>query len=112
MPEDKGHKVGPGGPLGVTMNTTSLEAGMATETLTELELFHRFLAKEIGRGNKRMTPQESIEKFEAYRRDVRKLQELLQPAFEQCERGECGPIDWDEFFREAEERLRGRGVPG
>jgi hypothetical protein len=83
---------------------------MATETLTDLELFHRFLGQEIARGNTAMTPEQSVERFEAYRRDIAKLRELLQPALEQVERGEYGPIDWDEFFREADARVRARGI--
>lgn len=84
---------------------------MATETLTELELFHRFLSKELARGNKKMTAQESLERFEAYRRDVEKLTEALLPALEEFNRGEGGPIDWDQFFHEGEERLRIKGIP-
>lgn len=84
---------------------------MATETLTELELFHRFVAKELARGNKAMTVRETLDKFDAHRRDVEELREFLRPALEQYERGEYGPMDWDEFFREADERLRGKGIP-
>lgn len=84
---------------------------MATETLTELELFHRFLGKELARGNKKMTAQESLERFEAYRRDVEKLNELLRPALEEVARGGGKKIDWDEFFKRNEERLRAMGIP-
>lgn len=84
---------------------------MATETLTELELFHRFVGKELAAGNRRMSVRESIERFEAYQRDLAKLEEELRPALEEYERGEGGPIDWDEFFRRNEERLRALGIP-
>lgn len=84
---------------------------MATETLTELELFHRFVTQEIARGNKAMTPQQSVERFAAYLRDVEKLNKTLRPALEEAARGGGRTIDWDEFFREAESRLRAEGVP-
>ena len=85
---------------------------MATETLTELELFHRFLGEQIARGNKRISVAQGLELFQAYRRDIEKLKEALRPALEQYERGEGGPIDWDKFFREGEERLRAKGISG
>ena len=84
---------------------------MATETLTELELFHRFVGKELAAGNKRLSVQESLERFEAYQRDIVKLKEELQPALEAAARGEGRSIDWDEFFRRNERRLREMGIP-
>jgi len=83
---------------------------MATETPTELELFHRFVGKELAAGNRRMSAQESLERFEVYQRDIAKLNEELRPALEAAARGEGHPIDWDEFFRKGEERLRAMGI--
>jgi hypothetical protein len=83
---------------------------MATETLTELELFHRFVGKELAAGNKRMSLQESVERFEAYQRDLAKLEEALRPALEEYERGEGGPIDWDELKSRVRERLAQEGI--
>jgi hypothetical protein len=57
-----------------------------------------------------MSVQESIERFEAYQRDIAKLNEELRPALEAAARGEGHPIDWDEFFRRNETRLREMGI--
>lgn len=84
---------------------------MATETLTDLELFHKFIGKELERGHKKMKVQECLERFEAYRRDVEKLQQMLQPALEAAARGEGKEIDWEEFHRRNAARLRAMGIP-
>jgi hypothetical protein len=83
---------------------------MAIETLTELELFHRFVGKELAAGNKRLSVQESLERFEAYQRDLEKLKEELRPALEEFERGEGGPIDWDELKARVRQRLAEEGI--
>jgi hypothetical protein len=85
---------------------------METETLTDLERFHRFVSKELAAGNRRMTVQECLVRFEEYQRDLAKLEEELRPAIEEFERGEGGPIDWDEFYREGEDRLKAKGIAG
>ena len=85
---------------------------MATVTLTELELFHRFVGEQLARGEKALTPQQSLERFTAYRRDVEKLQEFLRPAIEEYERGEYGPIDWDRLKSQVRDRLAAEGVTG
>jgi hypothetical protein len=84
---------------------------MATETLTELELLHRFIGKELAAGKKSLTVKESLERFEEYQRDIAKLQEALRPALEEAARGEGHAMDWKEFFRRNEERLRAMGIP-
>ncbi len=83
---------------------------MATETLTELELFHQYLGKQIAGGNKRMSVQESLDRYDAYRRDVAKLNEALRPALEEFERGEGGPIDWDALKSRVYRRLAEEGI--
>lgn len=80
-------------------------------TPTDLERFHRFLGEQIARGEKSLTPQEGLDRFAAYQRDVEKLNELLRPALEQVERGEYGPLDWDRLKSRVHDRLAAAGVP-
>ena len=85
---------------------------MATETLTELELFHRFVGKELAAGNKRMSLKESLERFEEYQRDLAKLEEALRPALEEAERDGGHPMDWDRLKSRVRQRLTEEGVRG
>jgi hypothetical protein len=83
---------------------------MATETLTDLELFHRFVGKELAAGDRRMSVQECLVRYEAYQRDLAKLEEALRPAIEEFERGKGGPIDWDELKTRVRLRLAQQGI--
>ena len=63
---------------------------MATQTPTELESFHRFLTEQLRGGGKGLSPEESLNAFRAYQRDLARLQEGIQPAVERFHRGPGG----------------------
>ncbi len=83
---------------------------MATETASDLEAFHAFVGTQLAQGNRRMTPPEAVAAFDAYRRDVEKLNEALRPAFEEYQRGECGPMDWEALKVRVRDRLAREGI--
>lgn len=53
---------------------------MATEALTEIELFQRFLTERIENGGRNLSIEESIEAFRAYQRDIDRCSEAIRPA--------------------------------
>ena len=87
------------------MNTQTAAAA------TEVERLHRFLGQQIAAGHTDLTAAQALEQFQAYQHDIERLREELRPAMESFRRGEGGPIDWDEFYRLADERAAAAGVP-
>jgi hypothetical protein len=83
---------------------------MTTTTETELEAFRRFVDEQIKRGERKLSPEQSVAAFRAYQRDLERLQEELRPALERSARGEGKEIDWEEFERRGRERLAREGI--
>ncbi len=84
---------------------------MATQTPTELESFHRFLTEQLRGGGKGLSPEESLNAFRAYQRDLARLQEGIQPAVERFHRGQGGhELDYDAIRQNVTQRLTEKDI--
>ena len=80
---------------------------MATESPSELEAFQAFLNRQLADGDPGLTPEESVEAFRAYQRDLERLREEIGPALERSRRGESEPLDMDDIKARGRKRLVG-----
>lgn len=84
---------------------------MAVDSSSELVVFHRFLGDQIQSGSDDLSPEESVEAFRAYQRDLERLRNDLKPAIERFERGEPAiPLDIEDVKRRGRERLAREGI--
>ena len=83
---------------------------MVTETANELVNFQRFLGEQIQNGGAQLSPEESVQGFRAYQKDLARLKEFLKPALEALARGEGEELDIEQFKREVTARLAERGI--
>jgi hypothetical protein len=84
---------------------------MATDSSSELVVFHRFLGDQIAIGAVDLSPEESVEAFRAYQRDLERLRADLQPAIDRFQRGEPAiPLDIEDVKRRGRERLAREGI--
>src|SRR5437879_3945577 len=97
--------------IGLTWDSTMEEPTMATDTSSELVVFHRFLGDQIAIGCVDLSPEESVEVFRAYQRDLERLRDDLKPAIDRFERGEPAiPLDPEDVKRRGRERLAREGI--
>lgn len=82
---------------------------MSTDVSTELESFQYFLALQLKHGRKDLTPEETVERFRAYQRDLEQLKHEIEPAIEQCDRGEAEPLDIERVIQDGMRRWNDRG---
>jgi hypothetical protein len=73
-------------------------------------LLHHFLGICLREGGRARPVNEVLAEFREYREEIEKLREEIRPSLERSLRGECKPIDWDEFYRRGRERLAARGI--
>jgi hypothetical protein len=79
--------------------------------ITELAAFHLFVGERLlQQGFAELSPEQSVEEFRAYQRDLERLKEELGPAIEQIRQGQASEIDIEEFIAEGRERLAEKGV--
>lgn len=83
---------------------------MATQSPSELESFHRFLTEQLSGGRSDLSPEESVEAFRTYQRELKRIQEEIAPAVEAYKRGEGRPVDYEAIKDEVTQRLRERGA--
>ncbi|MFI5454298.1 MAG: hypothetical protein ACHRXM_02505 [Isosphaerales bacterium] len=84
---------------------------MATDTGREIETFYQFLGQQIMEGSVDLSPEECVEAFRAYQRDLNRLNKELQPAIDRFDRGEPGlPFDAEDVERRGRERLAREGI--
>ena len=85
---------------------------MATDvtSVTELELFHRFVSERLANGGRQPSVEQCLAEFREYQRDVNRLREEIGPALESSLRGESRPFDVEGIKRRGRERLRERGI--
>jgi hypothetical protein len=84
---------------------------MATDLRCELEEFHRYLGRELERGNGVLTIEQAVVEFRAYQEELQRCREAIRPALEASLRGESEPLDMEAIWREVERRLTQQGVP-
>jgi hypothetical protein len=84
---------------------------MAKDNSSELVVFYRFLGDQIQGGSVDLSPEESVEAFRAYKRDLERLQDDLRPAIDRLERGEPAiPVDIEDVKRRGRARLAREGI--
>ncbi len=83
---------------------------MATQIPSELESFQRFLSERLEDGTVELSPEESVEAFRAYQRDLERFREDLAPALARSLRGEPEPLDIDDSKARGRRRLEDVGI--
>jgi hypothetical protein len=83
---------------------------MATETVTDLELFYRFVGESLTNGGKDRSPEESLQAFRAYQRELAGLRKAIEPSLERSLRGESLPFDATKIKRRVTEKLAKEGI--
>jgi hypothetical protein len=84
---------------------------MAMGNCRQIETFYRFLGDQIQDGSVDLSPEECVEAFRAYQRDLGRIKEDLQPGLERIDRGEPGiPFDAEDVKRRGRERLARDGI--
>jgi hypothetical protein len=84
---------------------------MSTDASREIETFYQFLGEQIQEGLADLSPEESVEAFRAYQRDLDRLRKELRPALDRLERGApASPFDAEDVKRRGRERLAREGI--
>ena len=84
---------------------------MSTDTSREIETFYQFLGYQIQEESVVMSPEQCVEAFRAYQRDLDVLKRELQPGIDRFERGEPGiSFDAEDVKRRGRERLAREGT--
>jgi hypothetical protein len=84
---------------------------MSTDSYREIETFYQFLGERIQEGSVNLSPEESVEAFRAYQRDLKRLRTEIQPALDRFDRGEpATAFDAEDVKRRGRERLAREGI--
>jgi len=83
---------------------------MATETLSELELFHQFVGQRLAAGRADESVDAALDDFRQQHPQLADLRAKIRVAQEQSQRGESGPFDADETKRAVRDRLAEHGI--
>jgi hypothetical protein len=84
---------------------------MATEASREIEIFYEFLGHQIQEGSVDLSPEDCVEAFRSYQRDLDRLKREIGPGIDRIERGEPGvPFDSADVKRRGRERLAREGI--
>jgi hypothetical protein len=78
---------------------------MQVATADELESFHRFVGERLSSGHPPMTPEESVEAFRSYQRELEELRARLEIGIEQADRGEAKPLDAEALKRRIRDQV-------
>ena len=82
----------------------------ATNSPSELDVFYQFLAEQLRDGASDLSPEQSVEAFRSYQRDLERLKNDIRPAVEQFKRGEGRQLDYDAVKDEVTQRLAAKGI--
>ncbi len=84
---------------------------MSTDPCREIETFYQFLGERLLEGSVNLSPEESVEAFRAYQRDLERLRKELEPALDRFDRGEsANSFDAEDVKRRGRERLAREGI--
>ncbi len=84
---------------------------MSTDSCREIETFYHFLGERLQEGSVNLSPEESVEAFRAYQRDLERLRTELEPALDRFDRGDSAkPFDAEDVKRRGRERLAREGI--
>lgn len=73
----------------------------------DLQAFHEFVGRQLENGGRNLTPQQSVEEYEAYQDEVRRMNELIQ---ESIDSGPAKPLDREALMQRVRERLAAEGI--
>jgi hypothetical protein len=84
---------------------------MSSDTSREIETFYQFLGQQIQEGPVDLSPEECVEAFRVYQRDLDRLKNEIQPGVDRFVRGEPGiSFDAEDVKRRGRERLAREGI--
>jgi hypothetical protein len=66
---------------------------MDVAAVSDLAAFHEFVATQLERNAPPITPEEAVEAFRAYQRDLTKFKRESQAAMDEVEQGRTKPLD-------------------
>lgn len=82
---------------------------MAT-SISELELFHRFIAEKLDDGGKDMQLDDAIRAFRAYQRELESLRRAVNPALKRSLAGKSKPFDANHLKARVTAKLAKKGI--
>jgi len=85
---------------------------MATQTPSEIELFHTFVSQQLAAGRTSGSIDNAIEEFRRYQRELSDLKAKLRNAESESQRGESGPFDAAATKQHVRDRLSNHGATG
>ena len=83
---------------------------MATETVTELEAFHKFLGEQLKNGPCKLSVEQSVEVFRAYQQELERCRAEVEPALQRSLRGESKPFDAERLKARVTQELAEEGI--
>lgn len=83
---------------------------MASVNLSELQLFHDFLGRQLASGEAGQSVAAAVEGFRRYQRELADLRDKLMVAQQQSSAGEVGPFDAEATKQALRQRLTGEGL--
>ena len=75
----------------------------------DIHSFYEYLGRRIERGERELSPEESVREYRAYREELQRFMAESQSSFAQAKRGEHGPIDVDAVMERVSKRLSEKG---
>jgi hypothetical protein len=78
---------------------------------TDVELLYQYLGQRLESGAQVASLEETLAEFAEYRRELEQMRASLREAEASSARGESKPLDLDEFFARADNRLEAEGIP-
>jgi len=89
----------------------SSTAADPTRVLSDLELLHRFIGRNLEAGHREQPVDECLSEFHRYLESVNRLRDEIRPGLERSLRGESAEeLDVEDIIRRGRERLAERGI--
>ncbi len=73
----------------------------------DLQAFHAFVGRQLENGGRNLTPQQSVEEYQAYQDEVRRMNELIQASIDS---GPAKPLDHEALMDEVRRELAEEGI--
>jgi hypothetical protein len=84
---------------------------MATEASREIEILYESLGRQIQEGSVYLSPEDCVEAFRSYQRNLDRLKTEIALGIDRIKRGEPGiPFDAEDVKRRGRERLAREGI--
>ena len=83
---------------------------MPSKTITELELFYRFVRDKLNNGGQDLSPEESLQAFRAHQEELERLRQEIQPSLQRSLRGESELFDAEKLKKRVSKMLAKKGI--